>query len=184
MINNIKKRTGLKILLTSIQLFISYIKYSFLTGSVIFALTILLFIILNINPNFSFSFLQYFSFINPIYKTESFNIGIKEIMQIFSVASLVLMIIATLMKIALKKIFGFNTLLTLKLKIIFFFVVITLAYILASLIVAFSNNLDRGFYLVFIILYLINLVSATGYFILDAWLNKISQIFQKESQTP
>ncbi len=180
MLNNTKNEAGLKILLTAIQFFISYVKYFFLTGSVIFSLTVLLFIILNINPNFSFNFLQYFSFINPLYKTGSFSMGIKEIMQIFSAVAFILFVIITLIKFTLKKIFGFNISLSLKLKSILFFVAITLAYIFASVIVAFSDNLDKGFYLVFIVFYFINLASATGYFFLDALLNEISQIYKKE----
>ncbi|MDD3263814.1 MAG: hypothetical protein PHT94_02870, partial [Candidatus Nanoarchaeia archaeon] len=181
MLNNTNNEINFKVLLTAIRFFVSYIKYFFLTGSVIFSLTVLLLIILNINPNFSFNFLQYFSFINPIYKTESFSMGTKEIMQIFSVVTFILFIIITLIKFILKKMFGFSKSLSLKLKIILFFIGITLTYSIAFAIVAFSDNLDKGFYFVLIIFYFINLVSAVGYFLLDALLNKISQINYKES---
>jgi hypothetical protein len=106
--------------------------------------------------------------------------GIKEIMQIFSVLSLLVMIFATLAKTTLNKIFGFNIALTLKFKITSFFVVITLAYVSASLIVAFSDKLDGGFYFVFIVFYFINLISATGYFLLDALSRKFERFFQNK----
>ncbi|MBS3076378.1 hypothetical protein J4481_01395 [Candidatus Pacearchaeota archaeon] len=156
-----------KIILTTTRLFINYIKYFFLTSSVIFSLFVLLFIILNINPNFSFGFIQYFSFINPTYETGTFNLNIKEIMEIFLVVSFVLMIIANLIKLALKKIFNLENIFTSKLKITIFFSIITLAYITASLIVAFSPTLEKGFYFVFIIFYIINIFSAICYFALD-----------------
>ena len=182
MSNKTQNEMELKIILMGIRLFVNYVKYFFLTGSVIFSLVVLLFIILNINPHLSFSFVQYFSFINPLYKTGSFNMGINEIMQIFSVVSLILLIIISMIKFAFKKAFGFNTFLSIKLKIVLFFVAITLAYVFASAIVAFSNNSDKSFYFVFAVFYFINLASAIGYFLLDALLNKISKISEKEPQ--
>ncbi len=174
-----KTEIGSVIVLAATRLFINYIKYQFLIGSVIFSLFVLLFITLSINPTYSFSFLQHFSFINPMFNAESFSMGIKEVMQIFLVASFFLMIFIALIKIALKKIFGYAPRLTLKLKVISFFVIITLAYAIASLIVAFSDSLDNGFYLIFIIFYIISLISSVGYFLLDALLDKIPPILKK-----
>ena len=182
MLNKTHDEIRLKIVLGGIRLFVSYVKYFFLTGSVIFSLVVLLFIILNINPNLSFNFLQYFSVINPIYKTGYFHMGIKETMQIFSVVSLILLIIVSPIKFIFKKVFGFNSSLTIKLKIVLFVVAITLAYVFASAIVAFSNNLDKRFYFLFIVFYFINLASAIGYFLSGALLNKISKIYEKEPQ--
>ncbi len=179
MLQQIKNKTEPNFILLITQFIISYIKYFFLTGSVIFSIVILLFITLNVNPNFSFGFLQYFSFINPVYKTGTFSMGVKETMQIFSVVSLVFMIIISLVKIALKKIFKLNILITFKSKIIVFFVPITLAYIFASIIVAFSDNLDKGFYFVFAIFYILNLVSAAFYFLFDGLLKGIVQFLEK-----
>ncbi len=172
----IKIKIGWNFILLILQLIINYIIYFFLTGSVIFSLVILLFIILSINPNFSFGFFQYFSFIDPVYKTGTFSMGVKETMQIFSVVSLVFMIIISSVKIALIKIFKLNILITLKTKINVFFVVITLAYIFASAVVAFSDNLDNGFYFVFAIFYILNLVSAAFYFLFDDLLKRIEII--------
>ena len=180
MLQETKNEIGKKMILIIIQFLINYIKYFFLTGSVIFSITILLFIILNIDPNFSFGFFQYFQFINPIYATGTFNMGIKEIMEIFSVVSLVLMIVASLIKMTLKKIFDLRVLIPFRLKIIIFFIAITFAYILASIIVAYSDKLDTGFYFVFIIFYILNLISATFYFLFDMLSKKIAQIFEKE----
>ncbi len=179
MLQRIKNKIELNFISLLIQFLISYIKYLFLTGSVIFSIVVLLFIILNINPRFSFGFLQYFSFINPVYKTGTFSMGIKETMQIFSVVSLVFMIIVSLVKTALKKIFKLDILITFKSKIIIVFVPITLTYIIASVIVAFSDNLDKGFYFIFAIFYIINLVSVVFYFLFDGLLKWIVQLFEK-----
>jgi hypothetical protein len=166
-----------------LQFPINYIKYIFLTGSVIFSVGILLLLIVFINPQFSFGFLKYFWFINPIYATGTFSMGIKEIMEIFLIVSLIFMIIINLIKIALKMIFNLELLSSLKSKIITFFTLITSAYILASIIV-FYNKLDKGFYFVFVIFYIINLVSAIFYFLLDALSDalskKITKIFERE----
>lgn len=176
MLQNKQVIGGQEISLVFIRFFINYIKYFFLTGSVIFSIVILLFIILNLNPNFSFNFIQYFSFINPVYATGNFSMGITEIMQIFSIVSLILMILSGLIKLILKKAFNFEILISLKSKIIIFFSIITLAYFFASLIVAFSENLDKMFYFVFAFFYCINLVSAIGYFLIDALLKRIKSV--------
>lgn len=174
MFKMIKKNIGHNILLSMIRFLINYIKYFFLTCSVIFSLTILLFIMLNINPNSSLDFLKYFSFINPILKTGNFSLGIKEIMQIFSIVSFVLMVIIGLIRTVLKKMFHLDISLKLKSKKLLFFVIITFSYLFASVIIAFSNTLDTGLYGVFGIYYIFNLVSLVFYFMFDAllrWFN-------------
>ena len=181
MLQQIKNKIVWNFILFIIKFIISYIKYFFLTGSVFFSIAILLFIVLNMNPNFSFSFLQYFSFIDPGYKTGTFRGGLEEIMEIFSVVSFVFMIVISLVKIALQKIFKLNISITFKSKIIVFFATITLAYIFASIIVSFSDNLDKGFYFVFAIFYILNLVSIAFYFIVDEFLKRIVKFLETEN---
>lgn len=156
-----------------VQFLLNYIEYLFLTGSVIFSIVMLLFIILNLKMEFSFNFLKYFAFINPIYKSGNFSLGIKEVMQIFSVISLILLIIVSLMRAALKRLFNFNIAFSFKLKIIVVLFVITMSYIFAFLIVAFSDPKYKGFYFVFVSFYIYNLSSALFYFLFDAILKKI-----------
>ncbi len=168
MLEEIKNKIGQNLILLIIQFLLNYIKYFFLTGSVIFSIILLLFILFNINPNFSFDFLKYFAFINPTYKSGTFSMGIKEVMQIFSVISLILLIIASLIKIILKRLFNLNLLISLKLRVILVFAIITISYIFAFFIVAFSEHLDKGFYFVFVIFYITNLFFILFYFLFDA----------------
>jgi hypothetical protein len=164
-----------------VQFLINYIKYFFLTGSVVFSTFVLLVVIVSINPDFSFGFLQLFSFLNPAYKTGTFRMGIKEIMEIFAVVSLALLVIVWLAKAALKKFFNFSLKLRLKHKIIIFFALITSAYILAALIAKFAFPKDLGYYLVFAVFYVFNLVSAVFYFLLDTLQETIARALEKKA---
>jgi len=85
---------------------LDYIKYYFLTGLIFFTLGVLLFIIINLKPDFSFNFLSIFSFIDPVYKTGTFELDLKKIMQIFTTVSLFLFIIGDLIKIIFKNLFN------------------------------------------------------------------------------
>jgi|SRR3989344_2377149 len=156
-----------KIGLYLIQLFLNYVSYFFLTGSVILSLVVLIFIILNIHPTTSFDFLRFFSFINPIYKNETFELSIREVMQIFAIVTLVLSIIVSSIKFGLKKIFGVKILLSFKFKALLLFSIISLSYAVAFLIIGLTDSLDKEFYAVFAIFYIINLISASVYFSFD-----------------
>ena len=104
----IKENNTNKSILILVRLILSYIKYFFLTWLVGLLLGTIIFITLNLNPNISFGFFRYFSFINPLYAGSTFNMNLTGIMQIFSVVSLVLMITTTLIKIILNKLFKIN----------------------------------------------------------------------------
>jgi len=170
------------LVLIIIRFVINYIEYFFLTGSVIFSLVVLLFVILNINPNFSFDFIQYFSFLNPTYKTGAFSMGIKETMEIFSVLAFIFMIILASIKILLKKVSGIDIYFTLKSRALFFFAIITLVYISAFFIIAFSDKLDKGFYFVFTVFYISNLICIMLHLLFAALSEKITELFIKEPQ--
>jgi len=160
-----------KILLTIVRFIVNYIKFLFLTGSVIFSLVVLLAIILTINPQFSFGFLKYFSFLNPQYQTDSFHMGIKEIMEIISAVSLALLIVLTPVKFALKRFFNYTPL-GLGKKILLAFLTITGAYLVSLVLVA-VYNMNKLFYVFFIIFYFVNIGAAVGYFLIDWLVQKI-----------
>ena len=153
---------------------LGYIKYFFLTGSVIFSLSVLLFVVLNLAPNISFGFLSHLSFIDAAYSTGTFSIGIPEVMKIFSLVSLIIMFASNVSKIALKKIFNINFRLSFKLKIIVFVTIITLAYIIAITLVTLNETLDNLFYYIITIFYPGNLISLVFYFLVDALLKKVA----------
>ena len=182
MIQEIENKFIKNLVLIIIRFVISYIEYFFLTGSVIFSLVVLIFIVLNINPNFSFGFIQYFSFLNPAYKTGTFSMGIKETMEIFSVLAFIFMIISASIKIVVKKVSGINIYFTLKSRALFLFAVITFLYIFAFFIIAFSDKLDKGFYFVFTVFYISNLICTTFYLLFAALSEKIIKFIIKEPQ--
>src|SRR3989344_685642 len=122
-----------RIILMIIKFPIDYIKNIFLTGSVIFSVFVLISMLISVKPDFSFGFLSYFSFINPEYGTGTFSLEIKEIMQIFLIASFVITIFWDVILIILKKLFNLETKLTLGKKIIIFLSIITLSYVFASI---------------------------------------------------
>ncbi|BCX15719.1 MAG: hypothetical protein KatS3mg097_611 [Candidatus Parcubacteria bacterium] len=171
-----QQNTTKLIVLLIFRFLISYIKSFFLTGSVVFSVGILLFIILNINQNFSFGFLKYFSFVNPLFKEESFSMGIKEIMQLFLFISFIFMIIIGVFKVIMKKMFkmDIDLLFSFKSRLIVILSFITVFYIISFFIVALNENLDKkGFYIVFIIFYIINLFCTLFYFLFDFISKKI-----------
>ena len=175
MLQETKQEVGKKIIFLSLRFLINYIKYPYLAGAVIFPLATVLFTVLNLNPDFSFGFLRYFSFVDPRYATDTFSMGITKIMEIFLVVSLVLMAAVSLMKIALRKVFNREILISSKSKIIISLTAITLLYLCAMMIVAFSDTLDKSFYVVFFIFYILNVVSTLLYFVFDAlskWLHQ------------
>lgn len=177
MLQGEKTKIWQNLVLLFFQHLIGYVAYFFLIGSVIFSLTILLFVLLNLKPDFSFSLLKYFAFINPIFKERSFTMGIKEIMQIYVVVSLILLAIVGLTKLIANRIFNFNIniSISLKRKLIISLIFITAVYIIAFLIVTFNNSLDKGFYGVLIIFYFVNLLSVLFYILLNALYNLLGK---------
>ena len=164
---------GFNIFLICIRFILNYLKYCFLTGSVIFSILILLFIILNINPQFSFSFLRLFAFLNPSYATGSYTIGLKEIVRLFFVVSLAFTFLLLLIKMVLKKVFKVNPELKTRTKIILFSSIITLAYVIAIFFVCLTSKVDKNILIVFVCFYLMNVFSAAAYFIVDNFQRKL-----------
>jgi hypothetical protein len=167
--NNIKNNIGLNI----INLFLDYVKHLFLTGTIILHLAVLIFILSNINPDFSFSFLKFIPTIGSQYKTGTFNMGIEDITKIFLIISFLLWIFISLIRVGLKKTLKINIIISLKYKIILSFVAISLIYISASKIVISNSALNEIFHFTFIIFYIINLFLSAGYFLLDSLSRKI-----------
>lgn len=171
-----------KIVIILIKLFINYVKYCFLTITVMFSFGILLFIILGLNIDLSFSFLQYFSFLNPEYKTRTFNIGVEGIMGIFSIISFIVGGIIAIIRYLLKKLFGLEITISLKQKIYTLFTIVTLAYILAAIIIALTDSIEKSFYFILIVFYIINFICLAGYSLIDVLLTKIHQASIKQPQ--
>ena len=172
------------IITTIISFLLNYIKYFFLTGSVIFSLAVLLFVLLNLVPDFSFGFLQYFSFLNPDYGTGTFSMDISEVMEIFSLVSLIIMFTSYVFSFTLKKIFNSYIKFSLKLKILFLVVLITLAYLIAMILVTLYNALDNLFYYIFVVFYVANLISLVLYFLVDALLKKVTNFIKIQKNVP
>ena len=157
-----------------ISFFLSYIKYYFLTGSVICSLAVLLFVLLNLEPYFSFDFFSYFSLLDPAYSTGTFSMGIPEVMKIFSLMSLVIMLVSYVLRFASKKIFNITFEFSLRVKLLFFVTMITLTYIISFILIKLDNALDNSFYYVFVVFYVFNLVSLILYFLIDALMRRVN----------
>jgi len=172
------------IITTIISFLLGYIKYFFLTGSVIFSLGVLLFVLINLMPDFSFEFLQYFSFLNFDYRTDTFSMGISEIMEIFTLVSFIIMFVSSVFNLMLKKIFNITHKFSLKLKIILLTSMITLVYVIAIMLITLSNTLDNLFYYIFAIFYVVNLTSLMLYFLVDTLLKKIINFIEIQNNVP
>ena len=77
---------------------LQYFSYCLLTGLVFFVSAALFVIIIKINPHFSFSFMKYFSFLNPAYSTGTFSGDLGDVMQIYLLISFIVMIIIKLLE--------------------------------------------------------------------------------------
>jgi len=155
-----------------ISFFTNYIKYALLTVLVIFPFVIILFILSNINPDFSIHFFKYFKFLNPIFGDENMNIDKKDIMKIFFFISLIFWLVVTIFKYIIKRLFNLN--IKLKIKHIIWLVLIptTLIYVYAFVLIN-NHSLDKEFYLIFTIVYIINIIFIPIYLFFNNFINKI-----------
>ncbi len=156
-----------------IEIIINYIKYLFLTGVVLFPFSILVMIIIMINPDYNFGIFQYFSIINPTYSQESFNIGTKEIMEMFGIIALIFYAITSIIKFLFKKLFDIEISITLKTKIKTTLIFLTLMYIM---VISLSIINDLGILdslLIFFFFYIINLIFLGAYFLIETFLLKM-----------
>lgn len=165
------------IITTIVSFLLSYLKYFFLTGPVIFSLSAMVFIVLNLKPNFSFGFL---SFLSSDYQTGNFNISLSEVMDMFFLLSFVVMFISYLSNFILKKIFNLTIKLSLKFKIFFIVSVITIIYGGVFSLIALRSELDGSFYYIFSIFYLLSLISLLGYFLVDVFSKKMIKIIERK----
>lgn len=139
-------------------------------GAVIISLTgIVLFIIVSLNPYFSFDFLKYFSITKLLYKTESFEIGGgEELMSIFTLSSVLLGMVISLVKFGVKKIFrvDINAIFTVRLRFILSLIIVSLIYASALLIIIYKM-LDTIFYFVLSFMFIFNVVLLLMYYYFD-----------------
>ncbi|MFH1409198.1 MAG: hypothetical protein ABIH34_04785 [Nanoarchaeota archaeon] len=174
--SGIQGKIIVRMMLLVLYLLLRYIKYVFLTGSVVCSLVVLLFIIINTNPQFSFSFLQMFSYLNPMYATGTFSMGIEEIMQIFLAISFVFMIIGIGITEVLKKLFKRDLSISAKAKMTLIFILMSIAYAIGAILVL-LRDLDPSFYGILAIFFIFNFISATLYFIVDRFSIPIEGLF-------
>ncbi len=175
------EKTKYNFIFLIIRFVLGYIKYFFLTTFVIFLVAILLFIILTLSPGFSFNFLRYFSFINIIYNNVTFTMGKKELIQIFSIVSFLFMIVASLIKMAVRKLFNVNFSLPAKRKRVLFFTINSIIYLVAIFIVLFNASLKKSLVFILIIFYVISSIAMLSYFLLDFLLQKLSKVFDEKN---
>ncbi|KKT18865.1 MAG: hypothetical protein UW02_C0020G0016 [Candidatus Nomurabacteria bacterium GW2011_GWB1_43_7] len=164
------------IMVSLVRIVINYVKYFFLTGSVFFSLAVLMFVVLNKNPDFSFEFMKYFSFIDPAYKTGNFVINLGDVMNIFLILSLVMMLVINFLKMLMKKIFSFSLYFSTRTKFTVLFTIITLAYVIAVIFITQNDSLDKGLYFIFAIFYVLNLIFMVLYLLMEKVMNYFNKI--------
>lgn len=164
-----------KLIINIINIFFSYVKYFFLTGVILIFCMFLLFIVLGIEPNFSFEFLKYFSFIDSIYKESSYTLQKADILKIYSALSFAILIIISIFKLIINKIFKYNINLKLKHK---FIIILSISTILLfqSIILVKAKNIDNSLYFILILTYLINLFLTIIYLFISSLANFINKL--------
>lgn len=160
------------------QMFFSYISYVFLSGVVILTLAAVLLIILTLNPDYSFGFLEHFKFIFDDSKGDSFSIGEGEIMRIFMLFALGLSVVFFVIKFILDSVFGLDFKFTFKLKMILTFGIVSVLFFISFVMILFLEELDIMLLLVFVIFYILNLFSLGLFFLFD----KLSKSLKLQDQ--
>lgn len=173
------EKTKYNFIFLIIKFLLSYIRYFFLTTFIIFVVAILLFILLIFNPDFSFAFLKYFSFINQIYNNAAFTMSKKELIQIFSIVSFLFMIAVSLIKMVIRKLFDVPFSLTAKRKRILFFTINSIIYLIAIFIFLFSTSLEKSLVFILIIFYVVSSIFMVFYFLFEFLLDKLSKVYEK-----
>jgi len=140
----------------------------FLTGCVFFSLAALSIVILNFNPNFSFGFISIFSFLDSAYSTGNYSLDLKKVMQIFSVTSLIILIIADVTKIVFSKLFNVNLGIKPRSKKVATYCAVTLLYFVAIISTFLNQTLDLISILIFLFFYIGNIISLAGYLALNS----------------
>jgi len=161
------------ILLSAVKLFVNYIKYFFLTFIVLLSLLMVLFVILNIKSDFSFDFLKYFSFVNAIFNKETYVMHTKEVMQIFSIISLLVYAFMGIIKYLINKIFNLKLEVSLKNKLIILFSFITLVFFVTIFLIKYKK-IDNDLYISFIAVYIFNIIVTFFYLTISTlsnWIN-------------
>jgi len=159
---------------------LKYAAYSFLTAAVIITITVLLVIFTTIiGDSLSFPFLKYFAFINPAFREGTFSLGIKEVMEIYSVVVFAVMALFELIKFIFKQ-RGIEIKVSFKRKLVYTFIFLSVIYLVAFLIepsirVSEGSN-NSKFYFVFVIFYVITVISSMIYEVL----NRFSEYFKPD----
>jgi hypothetical protein len=169
-------KTAAKFVLILLRYFLEYLKYSVLTGLVIYFFATYLTISVLIDPNVSFEWLQYLTIIDPRFGMDNVTLGNGDVMKVFSVISLIVMTVFKLVKFAFKKLFKIDIVLEIKFKIIVIFIAITIPYIIGYIVIIFSANLEKTLLLFLFFLYFGHLFGAIWYFLYDFLANKIGQL--------
>ncbi|MBU0661570.1 hypothetical protein KKG22_05355 [Patescibacteria group bacterium] len=146
-----------------LQYFFSYIKYFFLTISVVIYTVIILFMVMAINPDVSFEFLKVFAFLDPKYAEGNFSLEISDLMKLFSVVTLFFWFITSAIRFVSKKYFNrevfIKEFISNKKKYMIFFT----SYILFAIAVFLKGGFDVGFFFIFVVFGFIHLTSLSMY---------------------
>jgi len=174
---------GENFFITAVKIIINYglrfISYMFLTFSVAVIVAILLVIATTaFGDSLSFEFLKHFAFVNPIFGQESMSLGLKEVMQLYLALSLGMSILVEILKFILKKVFKKEIIISIKRKIVYGMIFVSIVFIAAFISVPFMNMAEgetsSGFYVVFAIFYVLTLISTTAYIGMNELAKKIS----------
>lgn len=139
------------------NLFINYIKYYFLSGVVLISTAMLMFIIININPNLTEYY--FFNFLTKIIPnlSDSIYLDKKGILQLFSWMSLIFLVIIESFKFILRKFFYVTFNFSFKFKLIFISILIFIIYIFCILFTS-IKNLSNHLYFFFTFIFGIDIL--------------------------
>lgn len=169
-----EQNKAIKYLLYFFKIILNYIKYNFLTGSVILSIGIAVFVVLNIDPNTSFEFMKNLSFIDSRYSAGDYSVNGSDLMKIFSIFSLFLYILISIITLILNKLFNIILIIKLRYKILACFLIILLAYMIAFIVMASNKSFNINYYFIIGALLIINLICAITYILFDFIVGKLN----------
>ena len=152
-----------KLFLIIFKFCVRYIANWFLLAAIIcFCIPLILFTVTT-GIEVSFSFFQYFTFINPNFAVDDGVIELSDFVKVFLFISFFIMLFVQFVQLILQKLFHISLELTFKRKIVFAVCVVTALYVFTLIAALFTGNGFFNTISVMIFFYVMTLISVLGY---------------------
>ena len=156
-----------KIFLFFFRLGIRYISYWFLLVAIICFLVPIIMFTATTGIEFSFSFLQYFTFINPNFALDDGVVAFSDFVKVFLFISFFVMLLVQFVTLIFKKAFHISLELPFKKQLLIAFSLLTLLYLFTLIAALFTGTNYFDIISIVLLFYSLTLFSVLGYMCLS-----------------